>query len=302
MKTVNSTEFMTAYRNRVDETMSQHIQSVTSEPSLKEAMMYSVSAGGKRIRPLLLLATVAFFDAEITQAQVDVAAAIEMVHTYSLIHDDLPAMDDDDLRRGKPTNHKVYGEALAILAGDALLTEAFHLIGCSALPADLRVEAMTQLAWSSGANGMVAGQVADMEGEQQQLPLEQLSAVHQRKTGRLLALPLTLGAMLTQQPFETVSRFTEMGNQLGLAFQIRDDILDVVGSTDELGKQTGVDAEREKSTYTSLLGLDEAINVFERTISSVLNDLQRYRKMEGSISALEAIIQGLAEIPVERKR
>lgn len=302
MKTVNSTEFMTAYRNRVDETMSQHIQSVTSEPSLKEAMMYSVSAGGKRIRPLLLLATVAFFDEEITQAQVDVAAAIEMVHTYSLIHDDLPAMDDDDLRRGKPTNHKVYGEALAILAGDALLTEAFHLIGCSALPADLRVEAMTQLAWSSGANGMVAGQVADMEGEQQQLPLEQLSAVHQRKTGRLLGLPLTLGAMLTQQPFETVSRFTEMGNQLGLAFQIRDDILDVVGSTDELGKQTGVDAEREKSTYTSLLGLDEAINVFERTISSVLNDLQRYRKMEGSISALEAIIQGLAEIPVERKR
>lgn len=302
MKTVNSTEFMTAYRNRVDETMSQHIQSVTSEPSLKEAMMYSVSAGGKRIRPLLLLATVAFFDEEITQAQVDVAAAIEMVHTYSLIHDDLPAMDDDDLRRGKPTNHKVYGEALAILAGDALLTEAFHLIGCSALPADLRVEAMTQLAWSSGANGMVAGQVADMEGEQQQLPLEQLFAVHQRKTGRLLALPLTLGAMLTQQPFETVSRFTEMGNQLGLAFQIRDDILDVIGSTDELGKQTGVDAEREKSTYTSLLGLDEAINVFERTISSVLNDLQRYRKMEGSISALEAIIQGLAEIPVERKR
>jgi geranylgeranyl diphosphate synthase, type II len=223
-------------------------------------MEYSLKAGGKRIRPLLLFATLHAFGWEPVKG-IHPAIAIEMIHTYSLIHDDLPSMDDDDLRRGKPTNHKVFGEALAILAGDALLTYSFEIISGApeaTLDANKKIALINLLAKSSGAEGMVGGQVADIEGEGKQLDLPALEYVHIHKTGKLLVCSVMSGAIIANANEVQSQSLEAFANHLGLAFQIRDDILDLEGNQALIGKPIGSDEENAKSTYPSLLTTEGA--------------------------------------------
>ena len=238
----------------VESAMLTFLTEETTEGALLEAMAYSIHAGGKRLRPLLLLATLAYFGQEIQTGDYQVAAALEMVHTYSLIHDDLPAMDNDDLRRGKPTNHKVFGEAQAILAGDGLLTEAFHLLGESQITDRQKLRLLPLLAKAAGSYGMVAGQVADIQGEQQQLTLEELQSVHSRKTGALIEFAVVAGTILADQSDAVCQQMAEFAQHFGIAFQIKDDLLDVLGDEQVIGKRTGMDQQLNKSTYPSLLG------------------------------------------------
>ncbi|WP_313997885.1 farnesyl diphosphate synthase [uncultured Paenibacillus sp.] len=229
---------------------------------LREAMMYSLNAGGKRLRPVLVLAAAEAVkdDPDDAEAAMPIACAIEMVHTYSLVHDDLPAMDNDDFRRGKPTNHKVYGEALAILAGDALLTHAFYCIAQAAkggrISAETALAVTEDLARLAGAPGMVGGQTADILGEQGVTSLAELEYIHLHKTSDLIAFSLQAGGRsggATDLQLEALARF---GSNLGLAFQIQDDILDLVGDEAKLGKKTNSDVERQKVTYPYLIGLE----------------------------------------------
>lgn len=261
-------DFSTIHLSSVEEEIVSFLNDYTSDEQLKESMLYSVRAGGKRIRPLLLLSTVAAFGESINTTTYQVAAALEMIHTYSLIHDDLPAMDNDDLRRGKPTNHKVYGEALAILAGDGLLTAAFQLISMAHLAHSPKLLLLQQLAINAGTQGMVAGQAADIEGETKQLTLEELMFIHERKTGRLMHYALLAGGVLANQPEEVLASLQKLASHLGLAFQIRDDLLDVVSTTEVLGKTAGKDAKMEKTTYPGLLGIEETKSALENEIDA----------------------------------
>lgn len=238
--------------------MQRYIEEHVQEEQLRESMIYSIRAGGKRIRPLLLFVTMASFQKKVDFGAIQVASALEMIHTYSLIHDDLPAMDDDDLRRGQPTNHKVFGEALAILAGDSLLTMAFQLLSQSQLANDKKLLLIQLLAETSGSSGMVAGQVADILGEGQKLSVEELVAIHRRKTGELIRFAILAGGILADQSQQTIEDLAQLANHLGLAFQIRDDILDVISDASVLGKATQKDEMAEKNTYPGLLGLDGA--------------------------------------------
>ncbi|MGL4952568.1 MAG: polyprenyl synthetase family protein [Culicoidibacterales bacterium] len=224
---------------------------------LQEAAAYSLLAGGKRIRPLLTFATAKAFGLE-SQEVYPLATAIEMIHTYSLIHDDLPAMDDDDLRRGKPTNHKVYGEATAILAGDALLTESFNQLAKLQVKPEIIVELIGNLVRCAGGAGMVGGQILDLAAEQNQVPLEQLQEIHYLKTGRMIEIAIVGAAQIAQAPKLTIMLLETYAQAIGLAFQIQDDILDVTATTQQLGKPQGSDVAKVKSTYVSLLGLDGA--------------------------------------------
>lgn len=225
---------------------------------MREAMAYSLSAGGKRLRPMLVLLACEACGGEV-EAAMPAACAIEMIHTYSLIHDDLPAMDDDDLRRGRPTNHVVYGEAQAILAGDALLTLAFEIVARDVQPAHVAAACCADLAQAAGMAGMVGGQVADLEAEKRTVStLEELEAIHRRKTGALLASSLTMGARIAHANSEMVERLRQYGRCLGLAFQITDDLLDVRGNQEVLGKAVQKDASRGKLTYPALLGIEDS--------------------------------------------
>ena len=244
-------------------------------PRLVESILYSVHAGGKRIRPLLLLELLEAFHAPILEAHFQVAAALEMIHTGSLIHDDLPAMDDDDYRRGQLTNHKKFGEDLAILSGDSLFLDAFGCVAEADLPASIRVQLIALLSDASGTAGMVAGQVLDMEGEGASLTLDQLQVIHANKTGRLLAYPFqATGFLLGLEP-AVATLLEEIGLHLGLAFQIRDDILDVTADFASLGKTPQKDLQAEKSTYPALLGLDGAQAYLDRELDACEDLLDR---------------------------
>ena len=244
-------------------------------PRLVESILYSVHAGGKRIRPLLLLELLEAFHAPILEAHFQVAAALEMIHTGSLIHDDLPAMDNDDYRRGQLTNHKRFGEDLAILAGDSLFLDAFGCVAEADLPASIRVQLIALLSDASGTAGMVAGQVLDMEGEGASLTLDQLQVIHANKTGRLLAYPFqATGILLGLEP-AIATLLEEIGLHLGLAFQIRDDILDVTADFASLGKTPQKDLQAEKSTYPALLGLDGAQAYLDRELDACEDLLDR---------------------------
>ena len=235
--------------------------------SLRESILYSVHAGGKRIRPYLLLEVLDSLQVPITQEHAQVAAALEMIHTGSLIHDDLPAMDNDDFRRGRLTNHKVYGEALAILAGDALFLDPYALIAQAAdLPSQIKVDLIANLSLASGSMGMVAGQVLDMEGEGQQLSLEALQTIHANKTGKLLAFPFQAAGIIAGLDKNLQNQLKTVGELIGLAFQVRDDVLDVTASFEEIGKTPQKDLQAEKSTYPALLGLDQAIAFCNQTL------------------------------------
>lgn len=229
--------------------------------NLHKAMRYSVFAGGKRIRPVLMIAACEAAGGR-REAVLPAACAMEMIHTYSLIHDDLPAMDDDDFRRGKPTNHRVFGEALAILAGDGLLTEAFRLLadpdaGGQLNPAT-RLRIIELMARNAGSFGMVAGQVVDMESEGRTIDFPTLEFIHTRKTGALILAAIQTGALVAGADDETFASLSRYGEAAGLAFQVADDILDIVGDQAQLGKDVGSDQQRGKATYPALLGLEEA--------------------------------------------
>ena len=234
--------------------------------NLREAVLYSIHAGGKRIRPYLLLEVLESLQVPITIAHAQVAAALEMIHTGSLIHDDLPAMDDDDFRRGRLTNHKKFGEALAILAGDALFLDPYALIAQADLPNEIKVDLIASLSLSSGSMGMVAGQVLDMEGEGKHLNLEELQTIHANKTGKLLAFPFQAAGVIARLDENLQKQLKTVGELIGLAFQVRDDILDVTASFEEIGKTPQKDLQAEKSTYPALLGLDEAKVFCNRTL------------------------------------
>ena len=234
--------------------------------NLRESVLYSIHAGGKRIRPYLLLEVLESLQVPITIAHAQVAAALEMIHTGSLIHDDLPAMDDDDFRRGRLTNHKKFGEALAILAGDALFLDPYALIAQADLPNEIKVDLIASLSLSSGSMGMVAGQVLDMEGEGKHLNLEELQTIHANKTGKLLAFPFQAAGVIAGLDENLQKQLKTVGELIGLAFQVRDDILDVTASFEEIGKTPQKDLQAEKSTYPALLGLDEAKVFCNRTL------------------------------------
>ncbi|MCH5584203.1 polyprenyl synthetase family protein [Shimazuella sp. AN120528] len=262
----------------------------TSIPAtLQKAMRYSLLAGGKRVRPVLTIATAEALGGSIKMA-LPFGCAIEMIHTYSLIHDDLPAMDDDDYRRGKLTNHKVFGEAMAILAGDGLLTEAFGLIAKGAreahLPAAVSLDLIQEAVRYAGTQGMINGQVQDMESESKSITLDELEEIHRRKTGDLITYSIRVGALIAGANQETLEALMTFSYQLGLAFQIQDDILDVVGDQEIIGKPVGSDEHNKKATYPSLLGLDESRKRLQDCIhiarESILNreDLDPTRLLE----------------------
>ena len=247
--------------------------------SLREAVLYSIHAGGKRIRPYLLLEVLESLQVPITIAHAQVAAALEMIHTGSLIHDDLPAMDDDDFRRGRLTNHKKFGEALAILAGDALFLDPYALIAQADLPNEIKVDLIASLSLSSGSMGMVAGQVLDMEGEGKHLNLEELQTIHANKTGKLLAFPFQAAGVIAGLDENLQKQLKTVGELIGLAFQVRDDILDVTASFEEIGKTPQKDLQAEKSTYPALLGLDEAKVFCNRTLDQANEKLDEISQL-----------------------
>jgi geranylgeranyl diphosphate synthase type II len=233
-------------------------------PSLKDAMDYSLLAGGKRLRPALVLTTATAVAAEQRSARrgaMPIACAVEMVHTYSLIHDDLPAMDNDDLRRGKPTNHIKFGEALALLAGDGLLTHAFYVLGQAAdqgVPAEVVLAISSELAVRAGVGGMVGGQVADMFGGHDNTKLAELEYIHRHKTGDLIVFSVRAGAKVGGATAAQLDHLGEFARKIGLAFQIQDDILDLTGDEAKLGKPLLSDIEQDKATYPALVGLEQS--------------------------------------------
>lgn len=253
------------YKEMVETHLMDFLPEVDSKScTVCDAMRYSLEAGGKRIRPTLLLGACEFAGGDVRQA-LPYACAIEYVHTYSLIHDDLPAMDDDDLRRGKPTNHIVFGEAMAILAGDGLLTSAFEAMNKDLLlyfdePVNLRrrIRAINEIAKGAGCRGMIAGQAADIEGEGRSCSKEMLDYIHINKTGALIIASVRAGAYLGGADDKTLMNLTDFAENLGLAFQIYDDILDVVGTEAEMGKATCHDAVKQKSTYPAIYGLEKS--------------------------------------------
>ncbi|TWT26123.1 polyprenyl synthetase family protein [Planomicrobium sp. CPCC 101110] len=291
---MNLSQFRKHYEPLIQNEMTSLIASLAIPQSLKEAMNYSLQAGGKRIRPILLLAVIEEFGVQHPDA-LKVAAAIEMIHTYSLIHDDLPSMDDDDLRRGMPTNHVVYGEALAILAGDALLTYSFGVVArLEHVSSGDKIRLIDLMSVSSGAEGMVGGQVLDIEGEEKKLTLEELEQVHRLKTGALLTYSILAGAILAQASAEEIVALSRFGEHLGLAFQIQDDILDVTGTSEELGKTAGKDESSEKSTYPSLLTLPKAKEKLEYHAAEALKAID---SLNGELS----LLRELTELIVQRK-
>lgn len=276
---------------KIEKHLAQYIADLHAPAVLKDAMHYSLQAGGKRIRPLLLLSTVSALGKPAGRGM-QTACAVEMLHTYSLIHDDLPAMDDDDLRRGKPTNHKVFGEAVAILAGDGLLTHSFGLIAEDpGLDDALKVKLIALLAKSAGPEGMVAGQVADMEGENKTLTLEELQYIHAHKTGKLLRFSVLAGAMIGGASTEQLEKFGQFADHLGLAFQIRDDILDIEGEQEKIGKRVGSDESRHKSTYPALLTLEGAKQELRRHIRLAKQCLAETGAETGALMELTGMIE-----------
>lgn len=275
-------QFLTREKNRIDDMLPAFISDMDAPEILKEAMVYSLKAGGKRIRPILLLAVMHGLKQPVKNGY-KTACAIEMIHTYSLIHDDLPAMDDDDLRRGQPTNHKVYGEAMAILAGDGLLTYSFQIVSSlEHVAPEVKVALIRRISEAAGPAGMVGGQVADMEAEGKSMGMEELQQIHHRKTGDLLSLSLECGALLSSAGEKEVEALREFGKHIGLAFQIKDDLLDVEGDEKEIGKRVGSDESNEKTTYPSILGVEKAKEKLEFHVKEAKAELSKV-DMNGEI-------------------
>lgn len=276
--------------NNIIEEVNARLKEILSSyrPGLvKEAMTYSVMAGGKRLRPLLFIQTLRAYSVDYHE-YIDIACAIEMIHTYSLIHDDLPGMDNDDLRRGKPTCHKQFDEATAILAGDALLNESMNVILRMDLDDALKVEVLRYLYNASGLGGMIYGQQQDMYFETHAATLDELQAIHHDKTGALISVPMKIAGLIAKK--EDADKLENIGFKLGLAFQIQDDILDVTSTTETLGKKVGSDIANHKSTYVSLLGLEISQKRVKELFEECLADVYGLQLNHGLMIELFQII------------
>jgi geranylgeranyl diphosphate synthase, type II len=286
-------DFLITRKQKIEEALPSYIKELQTPKTLQESMIYSLEAGGKRLRPILVLAVLHTYNKP-EEIGLATACAIEMIHTYSLIHDDLPCMDDDDLRRGKPTNHKVFGEAIAVLAGDGLLTQSFALIAndptCSA---EQKLRLISELVKASGAEGMVGGQVADMEGEAKKLSIEELQSIHENKTAKLLAYSIIAGAILAEAPEEDINKLREFSYHVGIAFQIRDDILDLEGNQEKLGKPVGSDTINEKTTYPSILSMQGAKTKLEDHITKAKHLIK-------SLSVPSQLLEQMCELIAKR--
>ncbi|MCQ2550904.1 MAG: polyprenyl synthetase family protein [Clostridia bacterium] len=271
------------YKEIVDTHILDYLPSIDEKSiTLYEAMKYSLEAGGKRLRPVLLLATCEFAGGDVYKA-LPYAIALEYIHTYSLIHDDLPAMDNDDLRRGIPTNHKVYGDAIAILAGDGLLNTASEIMDKDMFmyfdnmeSLQRRINAAYVITKNAGCQGMVSGQVSDIQSENKKCSESMLRYIHSNKTGALILAAVQAGLYLAGADMDTFTSFSIYAQNLGLAFQIHDDIIDVTKSTDELGKPAGSDKEAGKSTYVSMYGLEKANELLDKAIKDAKMSIEHY--------------------------
>lgn len=259
--------------NNIVNEINQRLKTILNDypkSKVKEAMLYSLQAGGKRIRPFIVLQVIRAYNQNYHD-YIDIACALEIIHTYSLIHDDLPGMDNDDLRRGKPTCHKQFGEATAILAGDGLLNEAVNIIIKTSLASDLKIALISCLYQASGISGMIYGQELDIENENKKLSIDKLNTIHHYKTGKLLSCAFQLGGLIASP--QDVKVLKEIGYKVGLAFQIQDDILDVISDSKTLGKPVGSDASNHKETYTTLIGVEasqkEVDKLFKEAIELV---------------------------------
>lgn len=264
-------------RLSVDAALERLLPAESTPPtSIHAAMRYSVFAGGKRMRPILCIEAARIFEAEVAPALYP-ACALEFIHTYSLIHDDLPALDNDDLRRGKPTCHKKFGEAIAILAGDALLTLAFESIGATPVPSERRVAILTEVATAAGTiNGMVGGQVADIESEGKRVEPLMLEYIHRSKTAALIRAAVTAGGLCAGAVPGDVARLRRFGETIGWAFQVTDDILDVEESSAALGKTAGKDVAQQKATYPSVFGLERSHQIAKELATKAIAELAPY--------------------------
>ncbi len=287
---VDIQKYLERQRKKIDWFLDQSVPDGQAEPKiLYESMRYSLLGGGKRIRPILALAA-----AEAIGSQDDnilpFAAALEFIHTYSLVHDDLPAMDNDDFRRGRPTNHKTFGEGMAILAGDALLTMAFEL--CSnpklqdCVPKDRQVQIIRELAVGSGHGGMVGGQVLDIQAENQEIDLGSLQTIHTFKTGRLIRASVRIGGIFGGATSSQLDSLTGYSEDIGLAFQIADDVLNMTGTREELGKDAGTDAKRGKKTYPTFYGIEGARDLAEECIKRALKRLSEFDQKADPLRAI----------------
>ena len=285
--------WLSARAPRVDAALDRYLPRATAKPAtIHQAMRYSLFAGGKRMRPALVLAAAEACGGDI-EAALPHAAAVECIHTYSLIHDDLPGMDNDDLRRGKPTNHKVYGEGIAILAGDGLLTWAFEILAQA--PDTRRYgarEHILELAQAAGSLQLIAGQVADLEGEGKPLTVAQLRYIHERKTSALLRCSARLGGMSANCTPAQLQALSDFGYNVGLAFQVIDDILDVTQSSEKLGKTAGKDEKVQKATYPRIVGLEKSKVIAARLTRQAFASLKPFK---GKAQALEALAQYLLD-------
>ncbi|MEC5422296.1 polyprenyl synthetase family protein [Virgibacillus sp. C22-A2] len=279
----NLNNYIKDKKEAIHKELIRYLEDLVIPDKLKESMLYSVKAGGKRLRPVLLLAAYEAYG-DNTQKALTSAIALEFIHTYSLIHDDLPAMDNDDYRRGKPTNHKEFNEATAILAGDALLTYSFEVISNDPLLNDTqKVNLIKALSYSSGPNGMVGGQMLDMHAENLPITLTELEEIHTHKTGELLRFAIYAGAYLGKATSEQLSYLKDFAYYLGLIFQVQDDILDITGDPDKIGKPVGSDEGNQKSTYPKLLGLEGAV---EQKNSYVMKAKEALKKANAEHSYL----------------
>lgn len=285
--------YLDKYRKELEQAYNHYFSQLDIPSNLKQSMLYSLEAGGKRLRPILMFASYEVYGTSIKKVMSS-AAVLEMIHTYSLIHDDLPAMDDDDYRRGKPTNHKQFNEATAILAGDALLTYSFELISKDPLlSSDEKVQLIQLLSETIGPKGMLAGQILDKEAEKQAVLLEEMERIHALKTGELIRIAIFAGAYLGGASEKQLNHLTEYAYYLGLIFQVQDDILDITGHASKIGKPVGSDEQNEKSTYPKLLGLDGAIRQKEFYIDKAFNSLRL-------ADAEDSLLRGLTKYISER--
>lgn len=296
---VDIEKYLKEKRQLVDRYLEAHLPPVGTSPAvLHEAIRYSLLAGGKRIRPILTIAAAEAIGSP-PASLLPVACAFEFIHTYSLIHDDLPAMDNDDFRRGKPTNHKVYGDGMAILAGDGLQTMAFEWCSRADLVTDLdprcQVQIIAELALGSGNEGMVGGQVLDIQAENQQVELAELQKIHSHKTGKLIRASVRAGALLSGTSLTQFDQLTGYAEDIGLAFQIADDVLNVTGTREELGKDANTDAERGKQTYPSFYGLEGAKKLAQECADRAISRLSSFDDKADPL-------RGIAQFIVSRRK
>ncbi len=273
------TDFIDEYKPKIEQQLASQVKKDVSNDQLAESMSYSLMAGGKRLRPLMSIATLKTLNHDMTEDDLKAISALELLHTYSLIHDDLPAMDDDDLRRGKKTNHVIYGAGLATLSGDGLLTLSFQWLTDNHLDDHKKAQLAYYLSKLAGPSGMVAGQSMDILNENKQLSLDEIKKLHEGKTGALIRYAMISGGILADADQGVIDKLNQFGADYGLAFQIYDDILDVTSSSEELGKPVHQDGV--KNTYTNHLGLDKAYSYLEETINHSRQILDELKEENG---------------------